>query len=82
MTRRGWEWLSYARHGEDCGSNRVELFFEAPGGERGTYDVQLERGRELPVPDCGLDPATAAKSQTEFKTIRTDLESSAYKDWR
>jgi len=77
LARRGWEWLSYARHGEDCGSNRVQLRFEGPSGERGTYDVQLARGRELPVPDCGTDPATAVKSQSELKMAQVRLEPSA-----
>ncbi len=77
FAERGWEWLSYARHGGENGSNRVELHFEAPSGERGTYDVELEPGRELPVPPCGLDSATTVKSQVELKVARLQLASSA-----
>ena len=76
LAKRGWEWLSYARHGGDCGSNRVDLSFRAPNGERGVYRVQLEPGRELPVPDCGADPIAAVKSQTELRVARLQLEPS------
>lgn len=74
LARRGWEWLSYARHGEDVGSNRVDLSFRSPNGERGVYRVQLEQGRELPVPDCGGNPATAVKLQAELRVAGLGLE--------
>ena len=76
LAKRGWEWLSYARDGGECGSDRVELSFRAPNGERGVYRVQLEPRRELPVPDCGADPAAAAKSQAELRVARLQLEPS------
>lgn len=52
---------------------RVELCFQAPNGERGGYDVLLEEGRRMPVPDCGEDPAAAAKSQAELKVAGVRL---------
>ena len=70
---RGWEWLACTRFGNERGPNRVELSFETPIGERGTYDVLLEHGRELPVPDCGRDPNAASKLQTELKVAQLRL---------
>ncbi len=66
LASRGWEWLDCARFGDERGPTRVELCFEAPNGERGSYDVLLEEGRTMPVPDCGADPALAKKSQAEL----------------
>lgn len=67
LASRGWEWLDCARFGDERTPTRVELCFEAPNGERGGYDVLLEEGRRMPVPDCGADPAEATKSQAELK---------------
>jgi hypothetical protein len=64
---RGWDWLDCARFGDERAPTRAELCFETPTGERGGYDVLLEESRRMPVPDCGSDPATAAKSQAELK---------------
>ena len=71
LEARGWAWLASARFGEERSSNRVELCFQAPDGARGGYDVCLSEGRRMPVPDCGNDPATAAKSQVERSISHT-----------
>jgi hypothetical protein len=70
LALRGWEWLDCARFGHERSPTRVELCFEAPNGERGGYDVLLDEGRRMPVPDCGADPAAATKSQVEL-TVAT-----------
>lgn len=70
---RGWEWLSSARFGEERSASRVELCFQSPAGERGTYDVGLADGRQMPVPECGNDPADASKSQAEWHVTRMQL---------
>ena len=67
LASHGWDWLDCARFGDERTPTRVVLCFETPRGEHGTYDVSLEEGRQMPVPDCGNDPATASKSQTELK---------------
>ena len=64
---RGWDWLDCARFGDERAPTRVVLCFETPSGEHGAYDVLLEEGRRMPVPDCGKDPASASKAQAEFK---------------
>ena len=64
---RGWDWLDCARFGDERTPTRVVLCFETPSGEHGAYDVLLEEGRRMPVPDCGEDPASASKSQAELK---------------
>ena len=73
LAARGWPWLSCARVGSESSPSRVELSFEEPIGLRGAYDVVLERGRELPVPDCGADPKASAKSQAELKVSSLHL---------
>jgi hypothetical protein len=77
QAQRGWEWLSYARQGRERQTNRVELLFEAPNATRGRYDVELQPGRELPIPECSTDPAGAVKSQIELNVVRLHLESQA-----
>lgn len=66
----GWTWLSHARFGEERGGNRVGLCFQSADGSVGGYDVCLTNGRRMPVPDCGNDPAAAAKSQPEWRVTR------------
>jgi hypothetical protein len=66
LAARGWDWLSCARVAEELSESRIAMQFETPDGERGHCDVDLCRGRRMPIPDCGSDPATAAKSQDEW----------------
>lgn len=70
LAERGWAWLDAARFVGERSERRVELCFEVPGGERGTYDVVLEEGRRLPVPDCGKLPDVARKFQVELRVAR------------
>jgi hypothetical protein len=70
LASRGWGWLDCARFGDERAPTRVEICFEAPDGERGGYDVLLEEGRTMPVPDCGADPSAAEKSQAELQVSR------------
>jgi len=67
LAERGWAWLDAARFGDERSDRRVELCFEAADGERGSYDVVLDEGRSVPVPDCGGDPSAAAKFQRELR---------------
>ena len=55
---------------EDCGSNRVELPSRDRMASEAPTDVELEPGRELPVPHCGTDSIAAVKSQIELKVAR------------
>jgi hypothetical protein len=70
LARLGWGWLDCARFGEQRSPRRVQLCFEAPDGERGGFDVWVDEARQMPVPDCGGDPATATKVQSEFRVAR------------
>jgi hypothetical protein len=66
LAERGWSWLDGARFGVQRSDHRVELCFEAPNGDRGSYGVLLDVGRRMPVPDCGGDPCAATKFQQEL----------------
>jgi hypothetical protein len=67
---QGWDWLARARFGEQRGTHRVELCFEAPDGACGSFDVCLEDKREMPVPACGEPASEAAKAQVEWGVTR------------
>lgn len=69
LAERGWDWLDTARSGHEPSPGRVALRFEDPGGVRGGYEVVVEPGRDMPVPDCGADPALAKKSQPELRAV-------------
>jgi hypothetical protein len=70
LAEQGWGWLDCARFGDERSAERVELCFETPTGELGGYDVCLADGRQMPVPDCPGDPATATKLQSEIQVRR------------
>jgi hypothetical protein len=59
--------LGTARFVEERSPGGVEVCFEAPDGERGGYLVYVEPARHVAVPDCGADPAFAAKTQAELR---------------
>jgi hypothetical protein len=73
LARRGWGWLGCYRSGEELSSHRVELTFESFDGERGGYLVGVEETRMMPVPDCGGDPANAAKFHPEFAVSHLEV---------
>ena len=61
----GWSWLDHRRRGTtlDDGSVRVEAV--SPTGEALAWEAEVERGRVLPVPECGRPPEEAPKSEAE-----------------
>lgn len=73
LAAHGWDWLHAARFGIERSDQRVEICFETPDGERGAYDVLLEKGRRMPVPDCGGDPGAATKFQHEMRAARVRI---------
>jgi len=70
LADRGWAWLDVARFGDERNDRRVELCFETPDGQRGTYDVALKELRRVPVPDCGADPSSSTKFQRELQVTQ------------
>jgi hypothetical protein len=66
----GWTWLDHRRRSTDLGDGRVRLDAVAPDGSERSWEAEIERGRVLPVPECGNDPALAAKSEAEL-VVRT-----------
>jgi hypothetical protein len=67
FVRHGWEWLGWARSTEDLGGGRVHVHFERPGGPSGTYEVETEVARSVPVPDCGEPVETWTGEATELR---------------
>jgi hypothetical protein len=61
----GWPWLSHRRRAVEIDAGRVQVESVAPDGLRRSWLVGVAAGRRLPVPECGHDPAAAAKSQSE-----------------
>jgi len=53
FVRNGWEWLGWKRFTEDRGGGRIHVHFERPDGHTGTYEVDTEVARWVPVPRCG-----------------------------
>ena len=62
----GWSWLDHSRRGTDLGGGRVRLDAVAPDGRALHWEAEVTRGRVLPVPECGNDPALAPKSEAEL----------------
>lgn len=74
----GWSWLQHRRRAVDLepltdSPSRVLVEGIDPQGRLRSWTVELAAGRTLPVPECGKDPATAPKSETEV-VIRGALE--------
>lgn len=59
LTRHGWDWLAFERHGEIVDADleakrwRVRLEFRAPDGSRGVYDGTVVVARKLHDAGCG-----------------------------
>jgi hypothetical protein len=75
----GWPWLQHRRRATDLeptasGHPRVLVEGIDAQGRLRSWRVELTAGRTLPVPECGKDPATAPKSETEV-VITGALES-------
>ena len=83
----GWPWLGYRRRvtelepvepvgaGEPA-ETRVLVEGIDPHGRLRSWTVETAAGRRLPVPECGRDPSTAPKSETEV-VIREGQEITA-----
>jgi hypothetical protein len=61
----GWTWLDHRRRGVELGNGTVRIEAISPTGEERAWEVAVEPGRTLPVPECGAPPETAKKSETE-----------------
>ncbi|MGZ4681198.1 MAG: sucrase ferredoxin [Acidimicrobiales bacterium] len=66
----GWPWLQHRRRAvplDGVGTDEGRVLVEAidPAGRHRSWTVEVAAGRRLPVPECGRDPATAPKSETE-----------------
>lgn len=73
----GWTWLQHRRRTVDLeprasDRHRVQVEGIDPQGRRRSWVVEVIAGRTLPVPECGRDPATAAKSETEMVVCAAD----------
>jgi len=67
FVRHGWEWLRWTRSTEDLGGGRVLVHFESPGGRSGTYEVDTEVARSVPVPNCGEPVETWTAEEAELR---------------
>lgn len=67
FVRNGWEWLGWRRSTEDLGGGRVHIRFESPSGRPGTYEVDTEVARSVPVPRCGQPAETWEEEATELR---------------
>jgi hypothetical protein len=67
FVRNGWEWLGWKRLTEDLGGGRVHIHFESPGGHSGTYEVDTEVSRSVPVPSCGEPVETWTGEASELR---------------
>ena len=66
----GWGWLDHRRRATSLGDGAVRIEAVAPDGTARSWDVAVEAGRRLPVPDCGKDPAEATKHEAEVVVRR------------
>lgn len=66
----GWSWLDHRRRGTDLGEGRVRIDAISPAGAARSWEVDVEPGRLLPVPECGRSPADAPKSEAEVVVVR------------
>jgi hypothetical protein len=65
FSETGWTWLDHRRRGVDLGDGRVRIEAVAPDGAELQWDVEVEAGRLLPVPECGRPVDDAPKSEAE-----------------
>jgi hypothetical protein len=69
FARVGWDWLDWARRGEDLGDDRVVVEGESPSGERLAIEATVEVTRMVPVPECGRPLTESKKSEPEFRVL-------------
>jgi hypothetical protein len=66
----GWRWLDHGRRATRLPGGVVRIDAVAPDGTERSWEVAVEPGRRLPVPECGRDPAEAKKSEVELVVRR------------
>lgn len=66
----GWSWLDHRRRGAVLDDGRVRLDAISPAGDARAWEVEVEPGRLLPVPECGRPPEDAPKSEAEVVVVR------------
>lgn len=66
----GWDWLDWARSGEQLDDGLVRLEGRSPAGERNSWEATVEVARLVPVPECGHPIGDAKKSEPELRVIR------------
>jgi hypothetical protein len=62
----GWPWLDHRRRATAVAGDIVRIDAVAPDGSERSWEVAVETGRRLPVPECGRDPADATKHEVEL----------------
>lgn len=73
FVRIGWEWLGWKRSTEDLGGGRVHVHFESPAGRSGSYEVDTEVARLVPVPRCGEPVETSKDEAPELRVTGVRL---------
>jgi hypothetical protein len=68
----GWTWLEHRRRGVDLGNGTVRIEACSPAGEKLAWEVEVEPGRVLPVPECGRPPDEARKSEAEVVARKSE----------
>lgn len=63
----GWPWLDWRRRGEVHADGTATLTATSPDGETRTWTAAIEVARSVPVPECGLPPEAATKSEPELR---------------
>lgn len=66
----GWSWLEHRRRGTELGDGLVRVDGIGPDGAQRSWDVEVEAGRLLPVPECGRQPEDAPKHEAEVVVRR------------
>jgi hypothetical protein len=62
----GWTWLDHRRRATPLPGGAVRIDAVAPDGTERSWEVVVEAGRRLPVPECGREPACATKHEVEL----------------
>lgn len=68
----GWAWLDHRRRGIELGDGRVRIEAVSPEGDERAWEVDVEPGRLLPVPECGNPPEDAPKFEAEVVVRRVE----------
>ena len=66
----GWGWLDHRRRATSLPDGVVRIDAVAPDGTERSWEVAVEPGRRLPVPECGRPPEEASKHEVEVVVRR------------